>query len=496
MRSGWPGAIPLTMAVVNAALLALCVVLARRRGGLAMAAVAAVVLTLLVRAFGPVALAEVWNPWAALVPFTALVFVAWSVADGDRRLLPLGVLLASFVMQTHLTYVFPSLGLLVVAVVGGWVVTDRGRGEAGAEARPERDGVLPGADDPDRAGTRAAAAQPRLRVRRGAWSPVLAAIAVGLACWAVPVYEQATRDPGNMTLLLRSNRESGARGGADAARSSLGRAIGVPPRWLRSEANPAAEILEGLVAPSGAATVVTLLALALLVGAVVVAARRRDGSALRLAAVAGVLLAALVVVAASLPLRNALVAGYTFRWFALAGLVAWLFAGWVAVRHVVPASVRSRFEHTVDSTPAWPFVLAALVVTGGLAVPTPDSAAWAYRPADRVGDLIEGATRPGGTYLVAQPGRYDIAFTPAIAHRLRTTGRHPVLMNPHAEAFGEQYAVRGDRRCDGLILLDEPGVPVARGARVVGTVAIPGGPDLPPTVRLSILPDRSPTGRC
>jgi len=45
------------------------------------------------------------------------------VADGDRRLLPVAVLLASFVMQAHLTYVCPSILLLVVAVAGGWLVS-------------------------------------------------------------------------------------------------------------------------------------------------------------------------------------------------------------------------------------------------------------------------------------------------------------------------------------------------------------------------------------
>jgi hypothetical protein len=477
-RTGWPGAIPLTMAVLNAALLGVCVWLAHRRGGTPLAAVVAVALAFLVRAYGPVALAEIWNPWAALVPFTALVFVAWSVADGDRFLLPGAVLLASFVMQTHLTYVFPTIGLLAVAVAGGW-----GRwAVAGVRNR-----VGSGRSEPDDA---------TVGSRRAISAPLVLAAVIGVACWAVPVYEQFTRDPGNMTLILDSNAEAGARGGGDAARSSLWRAIGIPPRWVRSEANPAAEILEGLVDPGVGATLGAGVALAVLAAAAVIAVRRRDGSSIRLAGVAGVLLVALLIVAASLPLRSALVAGYTFRWFALAGLITWLAVARVAARHLVPEPSRRRLADLGAAHPAWPLAVAGLVVVGGLLVPTPDSAAWSYRPAEQVGDLVEGATRPGGTYLVAQPGRFDIAFTPAIAYRLRTTGRHPVLRNPHAEAFGEQYAVRGDRHCDGLILLDEPGVAVAEGAVVVGTVAIPDGPDLPPTMRLSILPDRSPTGRC
>ena len=107
-----------------------------------------------------------------------------------------------------------------------------------------------------------------------------------------------------------------------------------------------------------------------------------------------------------------------------------------------------------------------------------------------------GATNPGETYLVAQPGHFDLAFTPAIAWRLRTSGRNVVLLHPHDKAFGSAYAVRGNRRCDGLLRLDDPGAPVPPGARVVGSVDIVDGPGLPPSMRLSILPDASPTGRC
>lgn len=484
-RSGWPGAIPLTMAVLNAVLLAACVWLAHRRGGPWLAAAMAVGLACLVRAFGPATLVEVWNPWAALVPFTTLAIVAWCVADGDRFLLPPAVLLASFCMQSHLTYVVPSFALLAVAVLGGWVFADV------TEVARRADGGARSALDPP-AGSRR-----RPSTRRHRLTPFAAAILVGLACWVVPLYEQATRHPGNMTLLLRSNQGTGERAGLEAGWSSLGRAIGVPPRWSRGEPDPATEITEGLAAASAVQTLVTVLALAALVGATVVAFRKRDRTMVRLAAVVSVLVGALVVVGASLPIRNALVAGYTFRWFALAGLLAWLLVGTVVMRHLVPA--RGRSESDTPASPAlrWlPLALAVAVALFGLLVPVRDSAAWSYRPARDVGDVILDATERGGVYLIAQPGRYDIAFTPAIAWRLRTSGRQPVVLNPHAEAFGEQYAVQGNRRCSGLILLDEPGAPVARGAKVVGTVAIPNGPDLPPTVRVSLMADMSPAGRC
>ena len=36
---------------------------------------------------------DIWNPAAALFPFLALVFVGWSLACGEHRLLPLAALL-------------------------------------------------------------------------------------------------------------------------------------------------------------------------------------------------------------------------------------------------------------------------------------------------------------------------------------------------------------------------------------------------------------------
>lgn len=93
---------------------------------------------------------------------------------------------------------------------------------------------------------------------------------------------------------------------------------------------------------------------------------------------------------------------------------------------------------------------------------------------------------------MAQPGHFDLAFTPAIAWRLRTSGRNVVLLHPHDKAFGSvQTRVRGNRRCDGLLRLDDPGAPAPPGARVVGSVDIVDGPDLPPSMRLSILAIRN-----
>jgi hypothetical protein len=111
-------ALLVTMGLVNTACVVGCVALARRRGGLALMLAVAVGLALMLRSLPAQAVYDILNPYAALFPFTLLLFVAWSVACGDAFLLPLAVVLGSFAVQCHLTYVLPVLGALGVALAG------------------------------------------------------------------------------------------------------------------------------------------------------------------------------------------------------------------------------------------------------------------------------------------------------------------------------------------------------------------------------------------
>ena len=468
--------IPIAVAAVNAVLLALVVGLARRRSGIGFAWVVAGALVLLVRAFGPVALAEIWNPWIALVPFTALVFVTWSVAVGDRWLLPAAVVLASFVIQAHLTYAVPAAGLLLVALIGGWGSERLGLSDAAAADAP--------------AGGRE---EGHWLGRGGRWRPIVLSVGAGLLCWALPLYDQLTRNPGNLTLVARSSQTTGASGGLDAIRGSMWRTLGLPPRFARSEANPADEILHGLVAPGAVATALTMVVALILVAAAWRSVRRRDRSLVAGCAVVAVLLGGVLFVAANLPLSRAMVAGYSFRWFALAGLFAWLMVGLVVARETGLAARARGIGWLRSPVLAATGALALCVV--GLTLPAPDSVAWSYRPAQQVSDLIESGTKPGGRYLIARTGRFDIAFTPALAWRLRTTGRNPIMRPPHTEAFGDAYRPSG-QRCDALIALVPPSEPPVADAQVLGTVLLPGAPAQPPSMRLQLTPDTSRNGQC
>lgn len=161
-------------AVLNLLSVALVLYLAwRRRGLLGLLAFGLVTATLLV-GLTPELLVQVWNPYVPLLPFLAFLLCAWSLAEGDRRLLPLAVGLGSFLVQAHVAYL-----PLVLGAVGG-VVAWRlwGRSAVGS-----RRGI----------GDRAETGSVR-------WT--FGAFAVGVVLWIPPLVDQAFGD-GNLGQLYR-----------------------------------------------------------------------------------------------------------------------------------------------------------------------------------------------------------------------------------------------------------------------------------------------------
>jgi hypothetical protein len=106
-----------------------------------------------------------WNPHVVVLPLATLAVVAAAVASGDIGLLPLGVGLASFVMQTHLGVVPTALAVSAVLALATW--------QAARTTIPRRRRV------------------------------VIAAAAVAAVLWAVPLAEQVSTTPGNMTAVWR-----------------------------------------------------------------------------------------------------------------------------------------------------------------------------------------------------------------------------------------------------------------------------------------------------
>ena len=157
--SSW--ALQVSTVVLNAGALVTAVWLGARRGGAAVALGVGAVAAVLVDAYGPRVLTEPWNPYLPVLWWLVLLLAAWSVLDGDARMLPVAAAAGALCMQTH----SPYLGL-----VGGL-------------------GALC-----------AVAAARRLRENRR-WIALAAAVTVVL--WLPAVVEELRAGTGNLTLLWR-----------------------------------------------------------------------------------------------------------------------------------------------------------------------------------------------------------------------------------------------------------------------------------------------------
>jgi hypothetical protein len=311
-RFGSPGTLTLTIGLVNTLAAIGVVVLARRRGGLAFMLATALALVLMCRSLAPEVLHDVWNPSAGLLPFTLLIFLCWSVACGEYRLLPITLLVASFVVQCQLTYLLPSVGMLAIAIAG--LVASR---------------TAPRSDRQASEGARRGGAR---RVGARWWA--LAALLVAVACWTPPIIDQLTERPGNLTAVVRTAKASEHKLGASVGWNAVVRAIGVPPWWLTNPSSPWERKHEVRATAGTLATVSSLLMLCALLAVAGLGLLRRRAAEAAGALIAVTLCAGLAAIAYATPATH-LLAGtlaYTLWWGSPAGMFVWLFLGFSLVR--------------------------------------------------------------------------------------------------------------------------------------------------------------------
>jgi hypothetical protein len=288
-----------TMGALNTLSIIGCIALARRRGGHVLMALTALAIVLMCQSLAAETFHDIWNPSAGLFPFTLLIFLCWSLACGSYRLLPLTAIVASFVAQAHLTYLPPTLGLLVVGL--GGLATGSLRRRTATPGRQRR--VL-------------------------VWS--LATLLAAGACWSATIVGELTEHPGNLTLVVESATKPKRTLGAEVGWHAVVRAIGVPPWWLRTPKSRWQRKYEVRSRPSALArdSCIAMLAALVLVCVVGVTRRRREPAALALIAL--VLCPALAAVASSTPTPVLLSAtlGYTMWWGSQAGMIVWLALAW------------------------------------------------------------------------------------------------------------------------------------------------------------------------
>jgi hypothetical protein len=465
-RIAAPGSLALTMGLANTAAVVGAVVLARRRGGLTLMFATALAVVLMTRSLSPEGLHDVWNPSAGLFPFTLLLFLCWSLACGEYRLLPLSTLVASFVVQLQLAFLLPSLGAFAVGLAG--LVVSLRSSRRDRPARRATGATAPiGALQIGYGGGRAARGLARAAPRHvSRW--VLAAVLVAVLCWTAPVVQQLTGHPGNVSAIARTVRANHSTLGPSVGWHAVVHAIGIPPWWLGDPASPWEHKTEVRTAPGALATGSAILVLCglLVLAACGLVRRRVDLWAGALIGVA--LCVAIAIVAAETPTSHLLSAtlGYTLWWASPAGMFVWL------ILASVPLAAMSR-----RGLPLWlgrPAAYAAgvgVVVLAAVAVAAgerPDEHLAEYRPLGKLSAAL-GRNVPHGrtVQLLGALGNSTFRFKMAARFALVRRGVRP--LSPGSDTrLGSWYEL-GHRRYDCTVYLQEGGRrPDRRAVRITG----------------------------
>jgi hypothetical protein len=454
-RIGSVTSIAVTMGALNTLAIIGCVALARRRGGLILMFATAVGIALMCQSLPTEAMHDIWNPAAGLFPFLLLIFLSWSLACGDRRLLPVTVFVASFVVQTHLMYAAPTAVLLAVGFGGLLIGSLTGRRIRIPRRRPR--------PEPEPEPEAQPSTQPPARRPARVWPWALAALLVAAACWTEPAIDQIENTPGNLAMIVRTVDHRGATVGASVGWNAVVRSVGVRPWWLYVPASEWERKADVRQTPSGGRVDSTLALLAALALAGLIGAFRRRWD-LAAAAVIGLgLCAAIGSEAASNPSATLLAEtlGYTMWWGSELGFWVWLILAWALwlglvgllrlalaplLRGARPRRMalpsRVRLAAIVVASLA---SLGAVVAVGGAVAATakPDSHQYEYRPIRAVAAGIERLIPPRQT-IAYDLGALDTGtqpMEPAIRFFLVRHGDRPLANGsfPRLGSYYERY---------------------------------------------------------
>ncbi len=397
----------LTAGLINVAAVVGVVSLALRRGGRGLMVATAVAIPIMLASLPSETYSDVWNSSAPLMPFLLLVFLAWSVACGEHRLAPLTVLVASFAMQSHLTFLPPGGAVDRVRVR----VRDRVRGGPGGG-------------------------------RGDGSSPTLAVL---LLCWSAPLIDQATNDPGNLSVLADSASSGDPELGPAAGRRAVANTIGVRPWWLREDRDTLQRIGDLATDPRWFTTLSAGLLLAVLAAIVLAGALRRRVEVAAAGGIALGLCAAIYLAAANTPENSVATVAYTLRWASPAGMAVWLLAGW-SIATLLPAPALAAPRRVATAGAVGLAALAAVTVAAAENPPRGEPYEGMRAIIDRIEDQVPVE---GGTGIESSSSAPTFAMAlelqVGVVYWLRRSGRDPVTLPEVADRLTPEYA-EGTRR--------------------------------------------------
>jgi hypothetical protein len=469
------------MAVVNVGSIVGAVALARRRGGVWLMLAAAVGIALMCRSLAANNFYDIWNPSAGLFPLLLLIFVCWSLACGDYRLLPLAVFVASFLAQCEDAFLPPTIAAMVVGLAGLAIARFGQRRRRPAVAAPGFVGLGRGEEHG--------------RPRRGRmWPWALAALLVLLLCWTPPAIDQVAHG-GNIGLVVKAATERKSALGSGVGVHAVVRTVGITPwwlthpRWLKSPSEPFVRKYDVRRPASTLANVSTAVILGWLLLAAGLAIRRRQDVAAG-AVLALALCAAVWSIAKATPTSHLLSAtlGYTLWSATTVGMFVWLMAIWTAVvlsgAGALLARARASLLDTAGGHPAaralGPALAAAAVLAlaglagrVGAAAGTRDEHAFEFAALKTINSRLGAVPTGHSVFLNARLDGLITPLRPEITYDLRRGGVR-ALGNGAYLRTGHWYE-RAEHPYDYIVwVYDNNRLPV-RGARVIAVASIESG---------------------
>jgi hypothetical protein len=149
--------------------IALSIWMAFRRGGMAVALGIALVLAVVMRAYGAYLLTLPWNPYLPVLWWVVFLLAAWSLLAADFAMLPVAVFGGTMAMQTHISYVGLVGGLSVFLVAAiAWSVYQH-RGDTAMRSSLLRWGVV--------------------------------SLGLGVVLWTPPMVDELIHTPGNLSTI-------------------------------------------------------------------------------------------------------------------------------------------------------------------------------------------------------------------------------------------------------------------------------------------------------